>query len=100
MPKKSMKETPNGTKLLKWAQKNFDNFRVVPPESGICHQVNLEYLATVVSQRKTHDGTLAFPDTLVGTDSPHHHDQCLRGIGLGGSAALKPKLSCWDSPII
>src|SRR3989339_234783 len=67
--------------LLKWAQKNFDNFRVVPPESGICHQVNLEYLATVVSTRKTSDGILAFPDTLVGTDS---HTTMINALGVLG----------------
>jgi len=67
--------------LLKWAQKNFDNFRVVPPESGICHQVNLEYLATVVSTRKTSDGILAFPDTLVGTDS---HTTMINSLGVLG----------------
>ena len=55
--------------LLKWAQKSFDNFRVVPPESGICHQINREYLAKVISTRQTKNGLLAFPDTLVGTDS-------------------------------
>ncbi len=67
--------------LLKWAQKNFDNFRVVPPESGICHQVNLEYLATVVSTQKTKNGLLAFPDTLVGTDS---HTTMINALGVLG----------------
>ena len=85
--------------LLKWAQKNFDNFRVVPPESGICHQINLEYLATVVSTKQTPDGLEAFPDTLVGTDS---HTTMINALGvLGwGSAVLKQKLSCWASLII
>ncbi len=67
--------------LLKWAQKNFDNFRVVPPESGICHQVNLEYLATVVTTKKTGEGILAFPDTLVGTDS---HTTMINALGVLG----------------
>ncbi len=67
--------------LLKWAQKNFDNFRVVPPESGICHQVNLEYLATVVTTKKTSEGILAFPDTLVGTDS---HTTMINSLGVLG----------------
>ncbi len=67
--------------LLKWAQKNFDNFRVVPPESGICHQVNLEYLATVVTTKKTSEGILAFPDTLVGTDS---HTTMINALGVLG----------------
>ena len=67
--------------LLKWAQKSFDNFRVVPPESGICHQVNLEYLAQVVSTKDTPDGRMAFPDTLVGTDS---HTTMINAIGVLG----------------
>ncbi|MEX0778603.1 MAG: aconitate hydratase AcnA [Balneolales bacterium] len=64
-------------KLLKWAQKSFDNFSVVPPGMGICHQVNLEYLAKGVLER---DGW-AFPDTLVGTDS---HTPMVNGIGVLG----------------
>jgi len=68
-------------KLLKWAQKSFDNFRVVPPESGICHQVNLEYLATVVATRETENGIEAFPDTLVGTDS---HTTMINALGVLG----------------
>lgn len=68
-------------KLLKWAQKSFDNFSVVPPNSGICHQVNLEYLGRVVISQDTADGTIAFPDTLVGTDS---HTTMINGIGVMG----------------
>ncbi len=64
-------------KFLKWAQKSFDNFSVVPPGMGICHQVNLEYLAQGVILR---DG-LVFPDTLVGTDS---HTPMVNGIGVVG----------------
>ncbi|WP_300463548.1 aconitate hydratase AcnA [Desulfobacula sp.] len=67
--------------LLKWAQKSFDNFRVVPPESGICHQINLEYLATVVSTKQTPEGLQAFPDTLVGTDS---HTTMINALGVLG----------------
>ncbi|MDA3788041.1 MAG: aconitate hydratase AcnA [Desulfobacula sp.] len=67
--------------LLKWAQKNFDNFRVVPPESGICHQINLEYLAKVISTKQTKTGLLAFPDTLVGTDS---HTTMINALGVLG----------------
>ena len=67
--------------LLKWAQKSFDNFRVVPPESGICHQVNLEYLATVVATRDTDEGIEAYPDTLVGTDS---HTTMINALGVLG----------------
>ncbi len=67
--------------LLKWAQKSFDNFRVVPPNSGICHQVNLEYLGQVVMTAKNGNATVAYPDTLVGTDS---HTPMINGIGVMG----------------
>jgi len=63
--------------LLKWAQSSFRNFKVLPPGLGICHQVNLEYLAQVVMEK---DGIL-FPDTLVGTDS---HTPMINGIGVVG----------------
>ncbi len=63
--------------LLKWAQKNFDNFTVVPPGMGICHQVNLEYLAQGVVERDH----WWFPDTVVGTDS---HTPMVNGIGVLG----------------
>ena len=67
--------------LLRWAQGGFDHLRVVPPGNGICHQVNLEYLATVVD-RRARDGTFeAFPDTLVGTDS---HTTMVNGLGVLG----------------
>lgn len=67
--------------LLKWAQKSFDNFKVVPPNSGICHQVNLEYLARVMVQAKEKESTLLYPDSLVGTDS---HTTMINGIGVMG----------------
>ncbi len=63
--------------FLRWGQSAFDNFSVVPPNTGICHQVNLEYLARVVESR---DGQ-AFPDTLVGTDS---HTTMVNGLGVLG----------------
>ncbi len=63
--------------FLRWGQKAFDRFRVVPPETGIVHQVNLEYLASVVTAR---DGMI-FPDTLVGTDS---HTTMINGLGVLG----------------
>jgi aconitate hydratase len=67
--------------FLKWGQQSFDNFRVVPPARGICHQVNLEYLAQVVYSREN-DGVLqAYPDTLVGTDS---HTTMVNGLGVLG----------------
>ena len=67
--------------LLKWAQKSFSNFKVVPPNSGICHQVNLENLGRVVISDETDDNTIAFPDTVVGTDS---HTPMINGIGVMG----------------
>ncbi len=83
--------------FLKWSQKSFDNFRVVPPGTGICHQVNLEYLSQVVFARKdkvkadgkAFSGEVAYPDTLVGTDS---HTTMVNGLsvlgwGVGGIEA-------------
>jgi aconitate hydratase len=69
--------------LLRWAQTAFDNFRVVPPGTGIVHQVNLEYLATVVTDVPAPDGRgrIAFPDTLVGTDS---HTTMINALGVLG----------------
>ena len=67
--------------LLKWAQKSFSNFRVVPPNSGICHQVNLEYLGQVVMTEEIDGRAIAYPDTLVGTDS---HTTMIDGIGIMG----------------
>ncbi|MGE0035040.1 MAG: aconitate hydratase AcnA [Xanthobacteraceae bacterium] len=83
--------------FLKWSQKSFDNFRVVPPGTGICHQVNLEYLSQVVwtkkdklkADGKPFNGEVAYPDTLVGTDS---HTTMVNGLsvlgwGVGGIEA-------------
>jgi aconitate hydratase len=67
--------------LLRWAQRAFQNFRVVPPGTGIVHQVNLEYLAPVVATRETSHGHVAFPDTLVGTDS---HTTMINALGVLG----------------
>jgi aconitate hydratase A / 2-methylisocitrate dehydratase len=67
--------------FLKWGQHAFRNFRVVPPMTGIVHQVNLEYLADVVMMKKDGDETVAFPDTLVGTDS---HTTMINGLGVVG----------------
>jgi aconitate hydratase len=68
-------------KFLNWAQKSFDNYRAVPPATGIVHQVNLEYLANVVQSQELNGETLAFPDSLVGTDS---HTTMINGIGVLG----------------
>ncbi|TDQ39748.1 aconitate hydratase AcnA [Aureibacillus halotolerans] len=67
--------------FLSWAQKAFDNYRAVPPATGIVHQVNLEYLADVVHAEESADGIEAYPDTLVGTDS---HTTMINGIGVLG----------------
>jgi aconitate hydratase len=67
--------------FLRWGQKAFQNFRVVPPATGIVHQVNLEYLAKVVVTKQVGDDTVAFPDTLVGTDS---HTTMINGLGVLG----------------
>ncbi|HET6558651.1 MAG TPA: aconitate hydratase AcnA [Prolixibacteraceae bacterium] len=80
--------------FLKWAQKSFDNFNVVPPGMGICHQVNLEYLSKVVVER---DGEV-FPDTLVGTDS---HTPMVNGIGVlaWGVGGIEAEAAILGQPI-
>ena len=67
--------------FLKWAQKSFRNFRVVPPATGIVHQVNLEYLAGVALSREVNGSHLVYPDSLVGTDS---HTTMINGLGVLG----------------
>ncbi|QEA38768.1 aconitate hydratase AcnA [Pistricoccus aurantiacus] len=67
--------------FLRWGQQAFDNFRVVPPGTGICHQVNLEYLGKTVWTKEVEGKTYAFPDTLVGTDS---HTTMINGLGILG----------------
>jgi aconitate hydratase len=67
--------------LLKWAQKSFNNFKVVPPRSGICHQVNLENVGQAVIAENVDGQTIAYPDTLVGLDS---HTTMIDGIGVLG----------------
>ncbi|MBN7770172.1 aconitate hydratase AcnA [Marinobacter daepoensis] len=67
--------------FLRWGQQAFDNFRVVPPGTGICHQVNLEYLGKTVWHKEVEGKTLAYPDTLVGTDS---HTTMINGLGILG----------------
>jgi aconitate hydratase len=68
-------------KFLKWGQQAFRNFRVVPPGTGICHQVNLEYLGQVVWTKDEDGATVAYPDTCVGTDS---HTTMINGLGVLG----------------
>ena len=69
--------------FLRWGQNAFSNFKVVPPATGIVHQVNLEYLAKIVVSQATEKGYIAYPDTLVGTDFAHHNDQWTGCVGLG-----------------
>ncbi len=68
-------------RFLRWGQQAFDNFSVVPPGTGICHQVNLEYLARTVWTKEENGETVAYPDTLVGTDS---HTTMINGLGVLG----------------
>ena len=78
MPSSSFERNRERYEFLRWGQQAFRNFRVVPPATGIVHQVNLEYLAGVVL--RPGDG-VAFPDTLVGTDS---HTTMINGLGVLG----------------
>ncbi len=67
--------------LLRWAQRSFENFRVVPPGTGIVHQVNLEFLSPVIASKQEGGTTVVFPDTVVGTDS---HTTMINGVGVLG----------------
>src|SRR5690242_517405 len=83
------KQNQERYRFLKWAQQSFANFRVVPPGTGICHQVNLEYLSRTVFTREQDGVEMAFPDTLIGTDS---HTTMVNGLsvlgwGVGGIEA-------------
>ena len=84
--------------FLKWGQKAFSNFKVVPPDTGIVHQVNLEYLARVVFTQNNNGVTQAYPDTLVGTDS---HTTMINGVGvLGwGVGGIEAEASMLGQPI-
>ncbi len=84
--------------FLRWGQGAFDDFKVVPPGTGIVHQVNIEHLARVVFTRESADGTVvAYPDTCVGTDS---HTTMVNGIGVVGGAwaASRRRRPCSASP--
>lgn len=83
----------NATSFYVGGKKAFNRFRVVPPGTGICHQVNLEYLGKAVWYEEVDGKLYAYPDTLVGTDS---HTTMINGLGvLGwGLVGLKPKLQC------
>ncbi len=79
--KKEFERNRERYEFLRWGQDAFDNFRVVPPSTGIVHQVNLEYLAQVVQTRPVDGLKVAYPDTLVGTDS---HTTMINGLGVVG----------------
>ncbi|MFQ5851537.1 MAG: aconitate hydratase AcnA [Candidatus Binatia bacterium] len=85
--------------FLRWGQKSFRNFRVVPPDTGIVHQVNLEYLAKVVFSAEINGKWLAYPDTLVGTDS---HTPMINGLGvLGwGVGGIEAEAAMLGQPLI
>jgi aconitate hydratase len=85
--------------FLRWGQMAFDNFRLIPPDVGICHQVNLEYLAPVVFRAKNDGKTLAYPDTVVGTDS---HTPMINGLGVvgWGVGGIEAEAALLGQPII
>ena len=85
-------------RFLKWGQQAFENFRVVPPGTGICHQVNLEYLGQVVWSKEKDGETIAYPDTCVGTDS---HTTMINGLGvLGwGVGGIEAEASMLGQPV-
>ena len=93
-----MKRNMERYEFLRWGQSAFNNFRVVPPGTGICHQVNLEYLAKLIWTKKEHGQTIAFPDTLVGTDS---HTTMVNALGvLGwGVGGIEAEASMLGQPI-
>jgi aconitate hydratase len=85
--------------FLRWGQKAFDNFRLIPPDTGICHQVNLEYLAPVVFRAKKDGAELAYPDSVVGTDS---HTTMINGLGVvgWGVGGIEAEAALLGQPII
>ena len=85
--------------FLRWGQKAFRNFTVVPPDTGICHQVNLEYLGQVVFRAKDNGGTVAYPDTVVGMDS---HTPMINGLGVvgWGVGGIEAEAALLGQPII
>jgi aconitate hydratase len=86
-------------KFLRWGQTAFDNFRLIPPDVGICHQVNLEYLAPVVFRAQKEGATFAYPDTVVGTDS---HTPMINGLGVvgWGVGGIEAEAALLGQPII
>ena len=85
--------------FLRWGQMAFDNFRLIPPDVGICHQVNLEYLAPVIFRAKKDGAHFAYPDTVVGTDS---HTPMINGLGVvgWGVGGIEAEAALLGQPII
>jgi aconitate hydratase len=85
--------------FLRWGQTAFDNFRLIPPDTGICHQVNLEYLAQVVFRTDNDGARFAYPDTVVGTDS---HTTMINGLGVvgWGVGGIEAEAALLGQPII
>ena len=85
--------------FLRWGQTAFDNFRLIPPDTGICHQVNLEYLAPVVFRAQKAGAQFAYPDTVVGTDS---HTTMINGLGVvgWGVGGIEAEAALLGQPII
>jgi aconitate hydratase len=85
--------------FLRWGQTAFDNFRLIPPDTGICHQVNLEYLAPVVFRAQKDGAHFAYPDTVVGTDS---HTTMINGLGVvgWGVGGIEAEAALLGQPII
>ena len=85
--------------FLRWGQTAFDNFRLIPPDTGICHQVNLEYLAPVVFRAQQDGAHFAYPDTVVGTDS---HTTMINGLGVvgWGVGGIEAEAALLGQPII
>jgi aconitate hydratase len=85
--------------FLRWGQKAFSNFKVVPPDTGICHQVNLEYLGQVVFRAKENGKAIAYPDTVVGMDS---HTPMINGLGVvgWGVGGIEAEAALLGQPII
>ena len=86
--------TASATPFLRWGQEAFRNFRVVPPDTGICHQVNLEYLAQVVFK----DGHSPLPGHAGGDGLAHHDGECAWAWWGGAWVASRPRRRCWASP--
>lgn len=84
--------------FFRWAQKSFKNFRVVPPATGIMHQINMEYLSTVAAKKNVEGDTIVYPDSLVGTDS---HSTMVNGLGVvaRGVGGIEAEAAMFGKPL-